>query len=236
MYCPKCGQELDANNVCTNPSCPTNSQSNYSNNMNFNNNQYANNQFNNDNQFNKQYNANQYNEFGDDYLGITPNDMMDFIGDKNTEYYMEKWTRYQANNNFISWNWPAFLFGFIWFAYRKMYNWMGILIGISIVTDIIFEGIFDLSGVNTLLGLVINVACGLLANQIYIKESCKKITAIKNSFYNMGIEDISLRLRSKGGITWAPVIVILVIFGVILVLGVVFFSLAFSFLSGSALY
>jgi type IV pilus assembly protein PilA len=43
-----------------------------------------------------------------------------FLG-KNSHYYLEKWKKMLQSNSKISWNWPAFFFGFWWFFYRKMY-------------------------------------------------------------------------------------------------------------------
>ena len=41
-----------------------------------------------------------------------------FVG-KNADYYISKWE--EIADTKISWNWAAFLFGLLWFGYRKMY-------------------------------------------------------------------------------------------------------------------
>ncbi|MGG7178148.1 DUF2628 domain-containing protein [Clostridium paraputrificum] len=217
MFCSKCGQELNLNSVCTNPSCPSNATNNSETNTNYSNtNQYQPQEIN-------SYGYDEYSstsstdEYADMY-GVTPNEMMDFIGDKKTEFYMEKWTRYQENDKFISWNWPAFFFGLIWFAYRKMYGIAGIIFGISILSSIFTSVIFDLSGLNSLISLAVMIGSGLLANQLYIKNCIKKITGIKNAIPNMSKEDLSRRLRANGGINWIPVIVIVVIYAILLIL------------------
>jgi len=39
----------------------------------------------------------------------------------NLATYLARWTTMDAKGSAISWNWPACLFGFFWFAYRKMW-------------------------------------------------------------------------------------------------------------------
>ena len=228
MYCQKCGQELDANNICQNPSCPSNINSNYNANTTYNSGysespspysqpvNYSNNNYGYDN-------TNQY----DDYNGITPSEMMDFIGDKNTEYYMEKWSRADENPKFISWNWPSFFFGFIWAAYRKMYGIAGILFGIGLVKNLIFQDLLDTPGLSLLISLIIMVVVGLLGNQLYIQHCIKKINKIKISIPGLSADDISRRLRANGGINWIPVIVIIGLYVVLFLLVFVAFAALF---------
>jgi len=40
---------------------------------------------------------------------------------KNSDYYLKKWKYMLEKNSKVSWNWPAFFFGFWWFLYRKMF-------------------------------------------------------------------------------------------------------------------
>lgn len=212
MFCSKCGQDLNLNGVCTNPSCPSNSTTNSEPNANYNN-QYQPMDMN-------SYNESSYNQNSQEYAdkdGITPNEMMDFIGDKKTEFYMEKWTRYQENEKFISWNWPAFLFNLLWFAYRKMYGVAGIIFGISFASGAISE-LIGIGSLSSLVGLAVMVGSGLLANQLYIKNCITKINKTKNALPGMSSDDLSRRLRVNGGITWVPVIIIVGIYFVLIVL------------------
>lgn len=39
----------------------------------------------------------------------------------NASFYLDRWARMDAKGSAISWNWPACLFNFFWFAYRKMW-------------------------------------------------------------------------------------------------------------------
>lgn len=39
----------------------------------------------------------------------------------NSSFYLDRWAKMDAKDSAISWNWPACLFNFFWFAYRKMW-------------------------------------------------------------------------------------------------------------------
>ncbi|MDS0526966.1 DUF2628 domain-containing protein [Clostridium sp. SHJSY1] len=199
MICPECGHELDSNNICHNPNCITNIKKE-----------------NEDVQFrpntenlntNDNYNFQNLNSEFRDSNDISPVEMIEFIGDNNTEYYIDKWTRFQDNSNFISWNWPAFLFGFFWFWFRKMYNIAGILFAIGIANAVLLSGF---GWLRSIVSLTITIGCGLLANQLYIKHATSKI---KSSKLAIGFDNNMLlrRLRSIGGRTWVPLIVAIVL-------------------------
>ena len=281
MFCPSCGKELDANKVCINPACPSNStitsefeeetsndndstiehvENNEAMNENPNNSQNAGYNENSNNNQNPGYNQNpnnnqnpgynqnpNYNQnagynqnFGynqnpgynqntgynqgnsfTDKNGISPNEMMNFFGPKNTEYYMDKWTRSQENPSFISWNWPAFLFGWVWLCFRKLYAVAGIILAVSIMGAFILP-----NSARSILSLGIMIASGMFANQVYVKQSIGKIRNIKLTT-GLNPEVLSQRLRATGGITWVPVIIISVL-SVLVVLFIIIALIAFS--------
>lgn len=46
------------------------------------------------------------------------------IGPRGRDYYLPYFGRAERRGYApLSWNWPAFLFGFFWFLYRKLYLW-----------------------------------------------------------------------------------------------------------------
>lgn len=54
----------------------------------------------------------------------------DYIG-PNAQHYLQKFRRFGslANGSFsITWHWPAFLFGFLWALYRKLWFWGAFLL------------------------------------------------------------------------------------------------------------
>ncbi|SFU63480.1 Protein of unknown function [Clostridium sp. DSM 8431] len=204
MYCRHCGHELDENNKCINPECPSNlNKNNYDSNeepnINRNSNDYFNNNFFNNN-----------NE-------ITPSELVAFFGEKKADYYLEKWDAYQENHNFISWNWCSFLCGFYWFWYRKMYSIVAIILTVEILGSSLLN-----RGVTSILSLGITIGCGLFGNQLYMKHTDKKIKSIKSlSSRNLDYESMMRKLRVNGGTSIIPVI-IAVIMAILLTLMTVF--------------
>jgi hypothetical protein len=154
---------------------------------------------------------NQENPFRDKN-GISANEMMDLFGPKNTEFYMDMWNKSQEKSNFIYWNWPAFLFGYVWLCFRKMYLYSGILLAVGFAINI-----FCSKGVAAVLDLIIMIITGLFANQLYIKHSVDKIRAIKITT-GLNPPILSQRLRLTGGITWIPVIVVSIILGLLMLI------------------
>lgn len=46
------------------------------------------------------------------------------IGNRGRDFYLPYFGRAEQRGYApLSWNWPAFLFGFFWFLYRKLYLW-----------------------------------------------------------------------------------------------------------------
>lgn len=214
MICPECGHELDSTNTCQNPNCITNVKTEEesdkivvaSDNINH---DARNAQINNNTNGNyaNQDSSNPNNEFRDEN-GISPAEMLAFIGEKNPEYYMDKWTRFQDNSKFISWNWPAFLFGIFWFWFRKMYNMVGIIIAINLASTIL---LFHYGWMRSIVSLTVIICCGLLGNQLYISHAVRKIKSAK---FTSGYDNNMLfrRIRSIGGTTWVPVIIAIILF------------------------
>jgi hypothetical protein len=210
MFCIHCGHQLDSNNVCHNNSCPSNINNNYQNQ------QYTNNCNNNPNPNQvSNGNRNYRNYFGYncdpnfvDKNAITLHDMIQFIGDKNTSFYIDKWTSQETNPSFFSWNWPAFFFSWIWLFYRKL-NLLGALYFIIHLTSIIF-----FPSVFPLILFIGNILCAFLGNHLYIKHCIKKINSIKSLARNMDMNIYYRRLRNTGGESIAAIVagIIIVLF------------------------
>ncbi|MBD7911813.1 MULTISPECIES: DUF2628 domain-containing protein [Clostridium] len=264
MFCPKCGKELNTNNVCVNPSCPSHINNNNSinqgyestnqNTQGYNQNpqqQYVNQNFNGNYGFNQnnQYHPNQNtqnfnnSQFGEnndfrDQNGISSAEMMEFIGYKNSDYYIDKWGKSQENKNFISWNWPAFFTNFLWFWHRKMYGIAAGIFGVNFIIRLFIASTsatltghnFNIASRTTnWFGIILNILVGVLsslfANQLYMKHATNKIRSIKSTSY-MGFDNNTIfnRLRKSGGTTWAPLIFVIVVFVVIFIFALIAIS------------
>lgn len=195
MYCKYCGHELNSENICTNPECPAKAN------------------INNDFYNNSEEQSTTFNEFHD-FNGITTSEMVSFVGEKRADYYLEKWNKYIENENFISWNWPAFLFGFYWFWYRKMYSIMLIILAISVSGSLFLP-----EAAASILSLGLMIGFGLFGNQLYMKHATNKILYIKSA-QSMGVDynTITRRLRVNGGTTIAPIIICIVLFILLVIL------------------
>ena len=119
-------------------------------------------------------------------------------------------------NKNTSWNWGAFFFPVIWFAYRKMYLLAVIIAVISTVLNSMLSSAF-------VGNLIVGVALGLFANIKYLEY-------IQNTFIEAdNLQSESSRrsyLEEKSGTsTLALVIAILVTTGAILIPLFIFSSL-----------
>ena len=156
---------------------------------------------------------------------ITEKDFADFIGDK-AERYFRKFRNFSIRDPkkfAASWNWPAFLFAYVWMAYRKMYAWAACAAAIILLY---FTGLFLLSFLISyipysvreflshtivpflmLIGVALPaIAFGVAGNYVYFRFCRKKIIEWKNT-------DRSISLAKRGGVNpWAAVVALLINF------------------------
>ena len=90
----------------------------------------------------------------------------------NADYYTRQFHKISTSGSSVSWNWPAFLFNWIWMLYRGMTNnpitWvmLGLYI-LSIITAFI--------GIGFIISLVCCVISGILGNSWYKKQIDDKL-------------------------------------------------------------
>lgn len=200
MFCEKCGGNIGLDGNCTNPLCESNRGNDSKNNLNMSK-DYS-------NEFSSSNSNNFYYENSNSYSNpnaVTEADFIAFVGEKNTEYYLDKFERYQSNQNFASWNWAAFFLGMFWILYRKLYKLAGILFGINLLSVFLIGG-------SSILNLVIMIGCGTYGNLIYVKDSIQKIENIKRFSSNISHMDLNNRLIHNGGVSFVgPIILLLLI-------------------------
>ncbi|MBD7911812.1 DUF2628 domain-containing protein [Clostridium cibarium] len=208
MFCTYCGHELNSNNVCHNSSCPSNINSNYSTGQNNKTNNYS----------YQSYNRNSYLGYNCDpnfidKNGISASEMIQFMGDKNPSFYIDKWTSSDSTPRYFSWIWPAFFFSWIWLFYRKLNLFGAIYFVIHLVSIIFFPSIFPP------ILLIGNTLCALFSSHFYLKNCIKKINQIK--FSNMDMDMYYRRLRNAGKVSIAGLVI-----GIIVSIIMIFSALA----------
>ena len=123
-------------------------------------------------------------------------DVETLVGVKK-EYYLPKFQQFKLLNKKTSWNWCSFLFGTLWFIYRKMYLYALCVWGVSFLVNAITEG----SG-----SLIINIAAGILGNWLYmyhLEQRAREINILSP-------EAKQAALAKKSGVNKGAVIAIVV--------------------------
>ncbi|PKN53300.1 MAG: hypothetical protein CVU55_01380 [Deltaproteobacteria bacterium HGW-Deltaproteobacteria-13] len=125
-----------------------------------------------------------------------------YLGEKNSVYYLVKFSEFDRHPHKlnINWNWAAFFGGGIWALYRKMYGWFVAFWMVFILLAVIFYQC-GLPSMGFLAELVIFTACAIFANSLYYRSVKKEIAAAQ-----LSITDKSMLLKylwHKGGVhTW----------------------------------
>lgn len=118
-----------------------------------------------------------------------------FIG-KNYEYFFKKWTIAEKRKSKLSWNWAAFLLGFSWMAYRKMYRYSWLFIGL-VVVEAICEYIFNVpESVSCALNVSIAATFGSQGNawyKLHVEKKVNEITTMNPP------EKAKVELEEQGG-------------------------------------
>lgn len=132
---------------------------------------------------------------------IKEEDFALFIG-KNAEGYFRKFKKFRINepDKFaITWNWPAFLFTYIWFAYRKMYKWAGVAFVIGSILGLFLPFLLPFWW----------LLFGMAGNFLYFRHARGKILEVKADERFNSREELSAALQHEGGVNrWILLIVI----------------------------
>lgn len=138
---------------------------------------------------------------------------------KNVDKYLEKFKKMHAKDSKVSWNWCGFLFGEVWFAYRKMYAAaiitmlvpaaLGVMLGIGIAAIEVDPqtSMVLLYGVGILLELIIMLIIGMFSNNWYRKRIDKLVFAGENA----ETEEAKEKALKKGGVSIVGMIIFIVL-------------------------
>ena len=133
-------------------------------------------------------------------IDLTEEDFADFIGE-NADTYFRKFRNFSINepNKFmVTWNWAAFLFSFIWFAYRKMYMWAS---GVFLIEVAIIEYF------PSLLVIIYRIVLGMTGNYLYFRHTRDDIIELKVTENFSSQQELSMALQLKGGVNrWVLIV------------------------------
>lgn len=131
------------------------------------------------------------------------------IGPKNQSYYLSRFAGFDsAGKAGASWNWPAGLFSFWWFIYRRMGLMALAYLGLSIIISGLMVAL--LGDLGQLLAFVAQVALpGMFGNALYYRHCTRKIAAVQAG--NGDSTNQLVSLASKGGTSNAVLFVFIFI-------------------------
>lgn len=143
---------------------------------------------------------------------VNEKEVKEFIGENADKIYHKLYGNKYGNaiDNIL---WPAVFFTPLWFAYRKMYKMLIIILAVSFATGFI-AGMMDITdgdlrGISFALQLIF----GVMANFLYRKKIEKEINEIKKKELNE--EQTMKEIRDKGGVSGASM-AIMILFNLIL--------------------
>ncbi len=109
----------------------------------------------------------------------------EFIGPKNTSYYLNQFDKFDAGGGAIGWHWPAFFVTWFWLAYRKMWAWFFaywfLFPIVMVLISVTFTTLVDpvVGGLVYFLGYFLIPP--LFANRLYYGHAKEKIAKAKIS-------------------------------------------------------
>jgi hypothetical protein len=118
-----------------------------------------------------------------------------FIG-KNHGYFERKWKEAAQRKHQLSWNWAAFLVGFGWMGYRKMYRYSWIFIGVVAAEMIAELAIGVPSAITSSINFGIAIGFGLKGNAWYQQHVNQRVDQILASHTP---EQARIELARQGG-------------------------------------
>ena len=119
------------------------------------------------------------------------------------DYYIPKFVEFRTLDKKASWNWPAFLFTPLWFAYRKMLGYGVLVMILSIIP---------------LVGLIISILAGIYGNYIYYKKTNEEVqkAIVQSKYLNT---DPRIILAGKGGTSVAN---LFILFGIAILISIIY--------------
>ena len=133
-------------------------------------------------------------------------DIRDFAG-RNADYYLKRWAPVLlGRRRLCGFNPAAFVFGIFWFAYRKMYFMIVMVLFISVIMSPIERQLlawFHYRGseqtVSTVSALTLSSIAGVFGNRIYLWHALRKIDRVRRG--GLSAAERGRRLARVGGVS-----------------------------------
>lgn len=143
----------------------------------------------------------------EDFDGVRLADLADYVG-KNTFYFLPVFKRMKESGRKVTWNFPAMLVPPMYFAYRKMFSVMALLMVVSVITNIpgliftfarmgemagtpldgflanidVYSGSFGmLNTVCYIISWAVRLITGAFANWFYYQHCVRKVKKLKEA-------------------------------------------------------
>lgn len=123
----------------------------------------------------------------------------------NAAYYQERWRQMDEKQSSISWNWPACLVSGYWFAYRRMWVPLILLVVVNIVISAAGAANPEFGKVPLLLTIGITFITGAFGNHLYRKHVHRLVAETSTLPREAQVE----ALQKRGGVSQAAVFILL---------------------------
>lgn len=136
------------------------------------------------------------------------------IGEKNTNYYLSLFEKFDLTGSKISWNWPVFFLTVYWFLYRKMWGWAAIYFVLHCAIALVGSGLGGAPAFDFLSGVISLLIFPMYANYLYHRVVKKKIERVSRTATSE--QDIISELIALGG-TSRIVLILIPIFAIFMI-------------------
>ena len=147
----------------------------------------------------------------------TDDELRAYFGPR-ADYYIAQW-RGTARRGY---NWAAFLFGGLWFPFRRMYRAAAVFWGVAIVVTVGSEFAFRALGhsgspkwFDRTTALLASFACGVAGNYLYLGHARRLIAATRT--LGLTNQEYLAALSSRGGARLSHALICLALLGLLIV-------------------
>ena len=197
-----------------------------------------------------------YNPFVNPFGGLDPEESIDgvpvkdlaiFLGE-NTHYFLPLFKAMVQTGKKLSWNWGAFIFDFFYYVYRRM-NLLAVVVlivtaalsipgaiqmavqtleayGMSAAVNVDVELLRGVSGIVTMVSLVLKFMFGGLTNWVYMRFAFSRVRSVRERYADA--PEYAEMLAKRGGTSRRNVLIIIVA-------GMILFSVGSMMLMSSTL-